>query len=451
MFLIASCLLFSFTLSAQTVAVLDTGIELDHPIWQGRLDCEKIESCGHDFTINEPLLLSNSRGDIWSKNIYKYYWIRTRRSFGTWSLAEENWYLAIRRDAKFMKTQAEFSTYNHGTHVSAIALNGPIINPHSDSDLPIPPDYQVKNASSSSSFKLLPIKYLGSDEVWPAPEAPTFDSEIPLREREHGLNSFLINFENWQIERLERAITYAARNKNVRVINGSFGKSFKNTVNQMETWLKKAGLSTTSANEKAAMLLTNLNQKIKPILENHPQILFTFSAGNSNEDVDQMIHFPSGAGANNSLSVGASLWYSERAYFSNYGKKSVDLFAPGLAILSAAVSNHALPINGTSQAAPYVAHLALKLFHPDLSAEIIKKLILATVDQKTDLQNKSSAGGIVNQKRALYARRLLVEEGYSLEKSISLARFQIADQIQKRSLETYQNYSIQVEELPELP
>ena len=64
------------------------------------------------------------------------------------------------------------------------------------------------------------------------------------------------------------------------------------------------------------------------------------------------------ARAENAVTVGASTLGDERAYFSNHGK-CVDIFAPGLNILSTwnAGERSTNTISGTSMASPHICGL----------------------------------------------------------------------------------------------
>ncbi|KAG5983740.1 Subtilisin-like proteinase Spm1 [Claviceps digitariae] len=83
-------------------------------------------------------------------------------------------------------------------------------------------------------------------------------------------------------------------------------------------------------------------------------IHFTVAAGNDNADACRY----SPAAAELPITVGASAFDDSRAYFSNYGK-CVDIFAPGLNILSTWIgSKYAVnTISGTSMASPHVCGL----------------------------------------------------------------------------------------------
>lgn len=83
-------------------------------------------------------------------------------------------------------------------------------------------------------------------------------------------------------------------------------------------------------------------------------IHFAVAAGNDN--ADSCSYSP--AAAAKAVTVGASTFADERAYFSNYGKCN-DIFAPGLNIQSTWIgSKHATnTISGTSMASPHIAGL----------------------------------------------------------------------------------------------
>lgn len=81
---------------------------------------------------------------------------------------------------------------------------------------------------------------------------------------------------------------------------------------------------------------------------------FAVAAGNENQDACNT----SPASAESAITVGASTISDARAYFSNYGK-CVDIFAPGLNILSTYIGSNSATatLSGTSMASPHVAGL----------------------------------------------------------------------------------------------
>ena len=66
------------------------------------------------------------------------------------------------------------------------------------------------------------------------------------------------------------------------------------------------------------------------------------------------------------------------ASFSNYGKDEVDVFAPGLYMLSTVQNDNYVILQGTSMAAPVVAGIAgmIRSYFPDLKAKDVKEILM---------------------------------------------------------------------------
>jgi subtilisin family serine protease len=106
-----------------------------------------------------------------------------------------------------------------------------------------------------------------------------------------------------------------------------------------------------------------------------------------------------------------------KASFSNYGKTSVDVFAPGVKINSTTPNSTYTEHDGTSMASPVVAGLAalIRSYYPKLSAIQVKEIILKSVvkiDHKIIIKNGDEkkkfafedlcvSGGVVNAYNAL--------------------------------------------------
>jgi thermitase len=131
-------------------------------------------------------------------------------------------------------------------------------------------------------------------------------------------------------------------------------------------------------------------------------ILFIAAAGNSNANNDRTMTMPAGYDVENIVSVGALDAKGKRAKFSNYGKKSVHVFAPGVDIYSTVQGNKYKKMSGTSMACPHVAGIAgLILAHePNLSFKDIKERMMST-SIKTDELSNFTVSGYVDAYKAL--------------------------------------------------
>jgi hypothetical protein len=101
--------------------------------------------------------------------------------------------------------------------------------------------------------------------------------------------------------------------------------------------------------------------------------------------------------------VGATDQNDARAWFSNYGKRSVDLAAPGTNIYSTWPGGSYRFLDGTSMAAPHttgVVALAKAAF-PSASAVGLKTLLLRSVDANASFAGLSATGGRLNARNAV--------------------------------------------------
>jgi len=193
------------------------------------------------------------------------------------------------------------------------------------------------------------------------------------------------------------AIRYAVDN-GAKVINMSFGKGFS----PQKEWVDDA---VRYAQSKGVLLV--------------------HAAGNDAADIDTAWNFPTpvyksdGKRASNWITVGASgdpQLGGLAASFSNFGKKEVDVFAPGVKIYSTIPGGNTYgEAQGTSMASPVVAGVAALVleYYPNLSAEQVKYVIEKSSskpdvkvkvpggDTEVDMSELSATGGLLNAYEAV--------------------------------------------------
>jgi len=195
---------------------------------------------------------------------------------------------------------------------------------------------------------------------------------------------------------IANAIIYAVDN-GAKIVNMSFGKGFspeKIAVDKAVRYAEQKG------------------------------VLLVHAAGNEGDNSDVKKNFPTrfylnGKEAKNWVEVGASSWGTGKDFvadFSNYGKKSVSFFAPGVQIYSTTPGNSYKSLDGTSMASPAAAGVAAMLmsYFPELTANQVKDILINSArkfdhlkvkepgnEKEVDFGELSLSGGLINAYEAV--------------------------------------------------
>ena len=87
-------------------------------------------------------------------------------------------------------------------------------------------------------------------------------------------------------------------------------------------------------------------------------MLVVAAAGNDGTDNDRYPHYPSNYELDNVISVASMDSDGAPSYFTNYGRESVDIAAPGGDIYSTTMDGKYGYMSGTSMACPHVSGVA---------------------------------------------------------------------------------------------
>ncbi|SEL14479.1 Subtilase family protein [Aquimarina amphilecti] len=177
------------------------------------------------------------------------------------------------------------------------------------------------------------------------------------------------------------AIRYAVDN-GAKIINMSWGK----TLSSNEEWV---------------------NDAIKYAADK--DVLLIKAGGNNNTNNDIIKYYLNDYDdtekefVDNLIVVGASSWNIQnlKANFSNYGKKHIDVFAPGVDMYTTEYgTDKYTTTGGTSLASPVVSGIAalIRSYYPKLSAKQVKKILLdsgSSFDVKVEIKQEDGTKKIV--------------------------------------------------------
>lgn len=231
-------------------------------------------------------------------------------------------------------------------------------------------------------------KFYGNNNVKPVKPSESHGTHVAgiiaaVRNNGKGANGVANNVKIMSIRAVPNGDEYDkdvalairyAADNGARVINTSFGKHYS----PHSDWVREAIVYAASKD-----------------------VLIVNAAGNEALDLDTKDVYPNdaiGTGteiADNFISVGSldpKYGSGMVSGFSNYGKINVDIFAPGGDIYSTIPDNDYKSLGGTSMASPGVAGIAalIRSYYPKLTAPQVKKAIL---DSGLSLTTKVVIGG----------------------------------------------------------
>jgi len=287
---------------------------------------------------------------------------------------------------------------SHGTHVAGIVLKN------------------SRNTASLHTLSWMPF------QKYTKPESSRRDFIDALIGSSSSMDDFI---EQYRLEILNEALgsgkiaSRYLKATGAGVVNMSFGSEQSAAITEAQRIIAEF---ISSKGEKAgAALLRRVNdrylaklalqlyaaeaiEQVIPMYEN-PDILFVAAAGNDGSNNDDTLQGPAYLSRffPNVITVAAVDDDGNLASFSNFGRYSVNIGAPGVCIRSCAISNQTAEMSGTSMAAPAVSGLAcyLRYLNPKLTAPELRQIIEQTASPNASLSGKVSSGGNLDPEAAI--------------------------------------------------
>ncbi len=190
-----------------------------------------------------------------------------------------------------------------------------------------------------------------------------------------GIRTVPNNGDELDVDVIE-SFLYAAKN-GAKIINCSFGKAHN-----------EGGMA--------------VSETIKHIGETYG-VLVIAASGNSSQNIDSRLTYPASFENDHLMVIASTSNRGGMSYFSNYGKKNVDLAAPGSSVYSTTPNNRYSSMSGTSMASPAAAGVAAEVLshNPALGPVELKNLLMDSTTKVGRFSSKLVTGGRINLYNAL--------------------------------------------------
>lgn len=417
--LLLSSLMVLSTAQAATIAVIDSGLDVEHEkivpnLWVNAnplpFTLFKDVVNGWNFVDNNNQVIDRKLFGYFATaeaDIKRYYEILAKQYLFQTTDEDRAWAQQMQRTAGFIPKVRSYGTFMHGTHVAGISVKG----------------------SENKAMGILLLKTNVQAEVQ-ASQSLKQDSasESPWVK----IDPLIDSVASGQMRSMVTIGQFVHLHK-ADVANGSFGTGYNQALSFADyAFVNLIGRLPTDEERKLAAikLVKAMSEKATGFVGAAPKTLFVFAAGNDALNNDEFGTSPANVKADNSISVAATFEDQFFAPFSNWGTGTVDLAAPGMLIRSAVPGSGTLPVSGTSQAAPYVANVAgqMKDANKSLTPKQMKEILMGTVDKKSFLKLRVKSGGLVNKERAVLAADLSRKMSVAQAIAISFERLPMLEE-----------------------
>jgi len=204
-------------------------------------------------------------------------------------------------------------------------------------------------------------------------------------------------------------ISHNVRIMALKALDGLCGAGNLNAIMEAVAYATKNGADVINLSLGGGGFSKLLKREIQLAIENGVSVVA--AAGNAASNNDRNPRYPANYKIDGLITVAATNSKKRLAKFSNFGRSSVDLAAPGVDILnttpgkrqSGRATSAYRQLSGTSMAAPMVAGAValLRAEYPRLSPADIERRILAATDSVPALKNSVRSGGHLNLAKVL--------------------------------------------------